>query len=196
MANWCKHFELGGWFSSNTCNVSGKRETVPATYEYYCQNDGYNCPWYQQAYGSSGGCFITTVTCGILGKEDNDPVMDALRSFRNTVLQKSDEYDNVLKLYDRVGPIISFKLFHDKDRNEKAAKLYSKLDEFTKIINKGEHNEAAKKYIMMTLRLVAEYSMQEDYRSLRDSNFGYQDGEFDRKVAGHGKKIVKTIENE
>ena len=48
----------------------------------------------------------------------------------------------------------------------------------------------------MTLRLVADYGMQKEYRSLRDNNFGYQEGEFDRKVAGHGKKMTKTIENE
>jgi hypothetical protein len=196
MANWCKHYEMGGFFSSNTCNVSGKSEPIPSTYGYYCQNDGYHCPWYENAYGSSGGCFITTVTCDILGKADHDPVMDSLRSFRDGVLQKAEEYDSVLKLYDKVGPVISFKLFHDKDRDEKAAKLYSKLEEFADIANKGNHNEAAKKYIMMTLRLVAEYSMQDQYRTLRDSNFGYQEGEFDRKVAGHGKKMTKTIENE
>ena len=39
MANWCKHFEMGGWLSSNTCNVSGKSETIPGSYEYYCKND-------------------------------------------------------------------------------------------------------------------------------------------------------------
>lgn len=194
MANWCKHFEMGGFFSSNTCNVSGRSETIPSSYDYYCKNDGYHCPWYEQAYGTSSGCFITTVTCNILGKEDHDPVMDSLRSFRDNILQKSEEFDNVLKLYDRVGPIISFKLFHDKDRNEKAAKLYNKLSEFSDIINKGNCNEAAKKYILMTLRLVSEYSIQDEYRSIRDDNFGYKVGEFDRKVAGHGKKIAKTIE--
>lgn len=196
MANWCKHFEMGGFFSSNTCNVSGRSETIPSSYEYYCKNDGYKCPWYEQAYGSSSGCFITTVTCNILGKEDHDPVMDSLRAFRDGVLQNAEQYDSVLKLYDRVGPIISFKLFHDKDRNEKAAKLYSKLSEFAEIANKGNHNEAAKKYIMMTLRLVAEYSMEKEYRDIRDDNFGYKAGEFDRKLAGHGKKMTKTIENQ
>lgn len=196
MANWCKHFEMGGFFSSNTCNVSGKSENIPSSYEYYCKNDGYKCPWYESAYGSGSGCFITTVTCDILGKEDHDPVMDSLRKFREEVLQKSDEYESVLKLYDKVGPVISYKLFHDKDRDEKAIKLYSKLGEFADVASKGEHTKAAKRYIMMTLRLVAEYGIQNSYRSLRDNNFGYKEGEFDQKTAGHGKKIVKTIENE
>ena len=195
MADWCKHFEMGGFFSPNTCNVSGRSETIPSVYEFYCKNNGYKCPWYESAYGTSGGCFITTVTCNILGKNDNDPVMDALRKFRDEVLQKSGEYDSVLKLYDKVGPTLSCKLFHDKDRDEKAAKLYSKLGEFAEVASKGEHTLAAKRYIMMTLRLVSEYGMQENYRYLRDKNFGYQDDEFNRKVAGHGKKIVKTIEN-
>ena len=67
MADWCKHFELGsGWFSSDYCNISGKRETMPSSYQYYCKNGGYKCPWYEKEEGTSGGCFITTITCNIL----------------------------------------------------------------------------------------------------------------------------------
>lgn len=195
---YCKHMEeVGGIFSSNFyCNISGKRENIPNSYWSYCKNGGYGCPWYSNEYGTGGGCFVTTVTCGVLGKDDHDPVMDALRKFRDEVLQKSEEFDSVLKLYDKVGPTLACRLFHDKDRDEKAAKLYEKLGEFAEAANKGEHTLAAKRYIMMTLRLVADYGMQKDYRALRDNNFGYQEGEFDRKVAGHGKKMAKTIENE
>lgn len=196
MANWCKHYEMGGFFSSNMCTVNGGRDPIPSSFEDYCKNDGYKCPWYERQYGStSSGCFITTVTCDILGKNDNDPVMDSLRKFRDEVLQKSDEYENVLKLYDKIGPAISWRLFHDKDRDQKATELYSKLGEFAEVASKGEHSLAAKRYVIMTLRLVAEYGMQKSYRYLRDNNFGYKEGEFDQKVAGHGKKMAKTIEN-
>ena len=41
-----------------------------------------------------------------------------------------------------------------------------------------------------------EYSMEKEYRDIRDDGFGYKAGEFDRKVAGHGKKMTKTIENQ
>ena len=194
MADWCKHFNLGGIFSSDTCDVSGRSETIPSSYEYYCKNNGYKCPWYEAAYGPSSGCFITTITCDILGKDDKDYVLESLRKFRDNILQKKDEYEAVLKVYDKIGPVVACSLFNDKDREEKAAKLYSKLNEFVEVIDRGEYSKATRNYIMMTLRLVSEYGMQEKYRSLRDNNFGYKEGEFDQKTAGHGKKIEKTLE--
>ena len=193
---YCRHMEeSSGIFSSNYyCNITGSREDIPSSYWTYCKNGGYGCPWYSKEYGTGGGCFVTTVTCGVLGKDDHDPVMESLRSFRDNVLQNSDEYDSVLKLYDKIGPMLSCKLFHDKNREEKASKLYSRLGEFAKLAGNGEHKEAAKKYILMTLRLVASYGMQEEYRTLRNNNFGYQEGEFDRKVAGHGIKMEKALD--
>lgn len=196
MADWCKHFEMGGWFSSNTCNVSGKSETIPGSYEYYCKNDGYDCPWYKNAYGSGSGCFITTVTCDILGKDDHDSVMEGLRRFRNEIMQNKEEYSSVLKMYDKIGPIVACKLAHDGSRDEKAAELYSKLEGFVERIQNGEYKTAASGYIRMTLELVSLYGLKEYYRNTRDNNFGYKPGEFDQKTAGHGKKMTKTIENQ
>ena len=195
MANWCKHFEMGGWLSSNTCNVSGKSETIPGSYEYYCKNDGYDCPWYKSAYGSGSGCFITTVTCDILGKDDHDSVMDGLRRFRNEIMQNSEEYSSVLKMYDKIGPVVACRLLHDVNREEKAKELYSKLEGFAKKIEDGEYKTASAGYVMMTLKLVSLYGLKEYYRNIRNGNFGYKDGEFDQKTAGHGKKTVKTLEN-
>ena len=46
----------------------------------------------------------------------------------------------------------------------------------------------------MTLKLVLKYNMKEDYIKLRDNNFGYKDGEFDQKKAGHGIKLEKRLD--
>lgn len=193
---YCKHYESNsGWFSTDYCNISGQRETIPSSYYSSCKNGGYGCPWYEKEYGTSSGCFITTVTCDILGKDDHDYVMDGLRKFRDEVLQKDEDYSSVLKLYDRVGPVISYKLFHDKDRVSKASKIYSRLENFVEIINNGNYKGAAKKYIIMTLKLVSEYGIQDYYRDLRNRNFGYIGQEFDISKAGHGKKSTKTLEN-
>lgn len=192
--SYCKHYEQGsGWFSSDYCNVSGKSETIPSSYFQYCKNGG-GCPWYEREYGTSGGCFITTVTCGILGKDDHDPVMDSLRKFRDEILQKQDKYSDILKIYDSIGPRISCNLNHDEKREEKAEALYSKLERFVELIDKSEYEKAAKSYVVMTLRLVSQYGMQNMYRSIRDNNFGYNEGEFDQKTAGHGKKVAKTLD--
>ena len=194
MANWCKHFEQGsGWFSSDYCNISGKSETIPSSYDYYCKNGGYKCPWYEKEYGSSG-CFITTITCNLLGKEDNDPVMVSLRKFRDEILQKNDKYSDILKLYDSIGPVISSNIMHDIYKEEVAKEIYEKLKGFTSLIESKKYDEAARNYVIMTLRLVKEYGLDSMYRNMRDNNFGYKDNEFDITKAGHGKKVVKTLD--
>ena len=195
MADRCKHFDQGsGWFSSDYCNISGKRETIPSSYNYYCKNGGYKCPWYEKEYGASGGCFITTVTCNLLGKDDHDPVMDGLRKFRDEILQKQDKYSDILKMYDSIGPRICCQINHDNKKLENAEVLYSKLERFVELINNSEYEKAAASYVVMTLRLVSKYGMQKEYRDIRDNNFGYNEGEFDQKVAGHGKKVTKTLD--
>ena len=192
--SYCKHYEQGGWFSNDYCNISGKRETIPSSYFDSCKNEGYKCPWYEKEYGTGGGCFITTITCGLLHKEDTDPVMMGLRKFRDEILQKQDKYSDILKIYDTIGPRICCNLNHDSAKTEKAEKLYSKLERFVELINSSEYEKAAKSYVVMTLRLVSEYGMQDQYRAIRNNNFGYNDGEFDQSIAGHGKKIAKTLE--
>lgn len=197
MGKTCKHYvDRGGWFSSSEyCNVSGKEEKIPYSYsKEYCGNDGYKCPWYEKEYGSSGGCFITTITCELLGKPDNDPVMEGLRSFRNEILQKNDKYSDILKIYDTIGPRVCCNIRHDEEKTKKAEELYSKLGKFVELINNSEYEKAANAYVVMTLRLVSMYGMQEQYRTIRNNNFGYAEGEFDPNTAGHGKKIAKTLE--
>lgn len=57
------------------------------TYRKYCRDYNYDeCPIYKHQESSS--CFITTVACQILGKEDNDPVLNDFRKFRGNILQK------------------------------------------------------------------------------------------------------------
>lgn len=203
MGKWCDYSETSGFFFTYYyCTITGEKVEVSSSMgENYCCN--YNksgeCIRYKNYKGPSsngalGCCFITTVTCGILKKEDNDPVMEGLRKFRDEVLQKNEEYSNVLKLYDRIGPIISCRINHDRNRDEKASQIYSKLEEFVNIINNGEYKKVTNRYIMMTLRLICEYHLQEMYKEIRDDNFGFDDGEFDLSKAGHGRIYKKTLD--
>ncbi|MBQ1495826.1 MAG: hypothetical protein IIZ40_00520 [Bacilli bacterium] len=197
MANWCSHIvERTGFFSSNYyCNASGEEKPLSYKYiDYYCKNNAYHCPTYEEYYGSSGGCFITTVTCGILKKDEDDIVMNNLRKFRDQILQKNDKYSNILKLYDSIGPIVSCNIMHDDNREEIANKIYSKLEGFTSLIENEKYDEATRSYVIMTLKLVKEYGLDNMYRNIRDNNFGYKDNEFDITKAGHGKKVVKTLD--
>lgn len=197
MANWCSHIvERTGFFSSNYyCNASGEERPISSHYiDYYCKNDAYHCPTYEEYYGSTSTCFITTITCAILKKDEDDVVMNNLRKFRDEILQKNDKYSDILKLYDSIGPVISSNIMHDIYKEEVAKEIYEKLKRFTSLIESKKYDEAARNYVIMTLRLVKEYGLDSMYRNMRDNNFGYKDNEFDITKAGHGKKVVKTLD--
>ena len=184
---YCEHLD-----NRNYCDIDGHKVS-DFQWENKCSyNYGNGCAVKENS--NAGGCFITTITCNILGKEDNDPVMEGLRNFRNEILQKQDKYSDVLKMYDSIGPKICCNLFHDNNKTDKAEKLYSKLERFVELINESEYEKAAKSYVVMTLRLVSEYGIQKMYRNIRDNNFGYNEGEFNQATAGHGKKVAKTLD--
>ena len=40
----CKHYHVGGFLSSDYCDVNGRMDNIPSSYFGYCKNDGYRCP--------------------------------------------------------------------------------------------------------------------------------------------------------
>ena len=133
MADTCRFYSYeSGFFSGgNTCSVTGRKENITESYyRSYCYAD-YNrtdCPLYKK-YGpyESSGCFITTVTCEILGKQDNAPIMNHLRCFRDNVLQNDSKYYDILKEYDVIGPKLADCIRNDKDKEEMALGLYQNV---------------------------------------------------------------------
>lgn len=189
---WCPYCKGSGW-SQYTCALTNNY----APYNYvsnYCNN--YNkcgeCPNYKQ-YGpttSSSPCFITTVTCNILSKDDNDIVMQKLRGFRDNVLQKNEKYYEILKLYDCIGPLIAGSLINDKEKEIFTKVLYSILEKVTILIDKKEYDLAIEKYRIMTLLLINRYNLKHLFNNMSDSNFGYTVDDFDPQSAGHGFKLT------
>lgn len=199
---WCKYCEGNNGLYNYYCNLNG--ENVPVNIvNNYCKYDylTYKCPFYKE-YGPSTSsshtniffslfpCFITTVTCDILGKDDNDPVMQKLRNFRDNVLQKNEEYYEILKLYDVIGPIIASNLYNDPEKELFTKDLYSVLERITLLIDKNEHELAVEKYRIMTLLLINRYNLKHLFNEKADNNFGYTDDNFDPQSAGHGISLV------
>lgn len=56
---------------------------------------------------TSSSCYLTTITCEILGDEDNCSTLETLRIFREEVLKRNTEYHDLLCEYDIVGPLIA-----------------------------------------------------------------------------------------
>lgn len=72
---------------------------------------------------SSGGCYLTTATCEILGLDDKNIYLQLFRRFRKEYLQKNPEGLPILVQYDTVGPIIASRLRKDPNRKAVASSM-------------------------------------------------------------------------
>ena len=197
----CTYYEFdSGLFGGDyTCTIEGsswdKRKILDTNhYRRYCRSDYdfRDCPFYIRRYGSSGGCFITTVLCNILGLPDNHETLNILRNFRDNVLQKDKQYAEILKVYDAIGPMVADKIINDENREQIALDLYkSSLLPIVEEINNNNYNRAIKHYLYMTLYLVSDYNFRDTYNALKEVDFGFTN--FNQKTAGHGRVLIREI---
>lgn len=179
----------GGFFGDYWCNKKDCRVDSD-TYRKYCRDYNYDeCPIYKHT--ESSGCFITTLACQILGKCDNHPVLNNLRNFRDNVLQQDKKYEEVLKQYDCIGPMIADALNNDKDKIMLSLDLYNySILPISKAIDDKNYDKAITHYQYMTLYLVNYYGLKDEYNNIKDNNYNYET--FNQETAGHGIKRVKT----
>lgn len=174
----------GSFFGDYWCNKKDARVDSD-TYYKYCRNWDYgDCPIYKHEE-SSPPCFITTVLCQILGLPDDHETLNALRNFRDNILQKDKQYEEILKIYDVIGPLVADSIRKDANREKLALDLYKlSLLPIVEEIKKQNYTRAIKHYLYMTLSLVSEYNLRNTYNCLQAKNFGIKD--FDQSTAGHG----------
>jgi hypothetical protein len=168
--------------------------TVPYdTYDRYCTSYSYdNCPNYKYEKPSSG-CYITTVTCDILGLEDKNIYLQTFRKFRKDYLQKTPETLGILEEYDFVGPIIAQRIMNDENKQQLASELLKNyihpiaknlLFEFN-----GNYDYAIKSYAQMTKELIKKYNLEE--LSLTIPGESKYDFNKDYSSYGHGRKLKR-----
>ena len=179
-------------FSSDSKVCKLTHEYIPDKYfSDYCQYYNYcgNCPNYKQYGSTNNGCFITTITCDILEKDDNCYEMSSLRALRNNFLQNHEEYFEILKIYDVIGPVIAERLSIDSNKKQVANTLFEYIIKpCSSLIEKGDYVLATYRYYLMTLELIRYYDLEEDYKKSRDNDYGYES--FDASKAGFGKKVT------
>jgi len=109
----------------------------------------------ERCQSSGGGCYLTTITCEILGLPDDNVYLRTLRKFRKEKLQKDDKYKEILVQYDIVGPIIAERL-RCEERNGVIAKNLLNLGISKTVfqIFNGQDLEAIKTYTTMTELLI------------------------------------------
>lgn len=100
-------------------------------YEYWdkvCSEYAYlDCPKYR-------GCYVATTVCNGLGTQESRNTLDTLYSLRHDIMENSKQYDEALRTYDVVGPIIIEKLDEDYyDKN--GTKVDAKTQTFENLYN-------------------------------------------------------------
>lgn len=141
---------------------------------------------YRSRTSSGDGCFITAMVCDVLGFDDDCEVMETLRNFRGNVLQKNNQYRDLLFEYDYVGPKIAQNIrFEDIDF---VTALYQGfLQPITHFIKMQKEEKAVEQYKKMTRLLEELYCISFD---------GNVPLEYDMSVGGHGnKKLVIRKDN-
>lgn len=134
---------------------------------------------------NNSGCFITTIVCEILNNDDNVKYLQTLRRFRNEVLQKNEEYKNILVNYDLIGPMISKSIKNDEFSYKFADIIFNRaIKPICNLINQNNYDEAIKLYEDMTMQLADFY--QVDIPSLDE----YED-KINVNLSGHGRLVLK-----
>lgn len=132
------------------CHAYGRSDSVSSSYRKRSQ----------ESRNSSSGCFITTIVCNILKKEDNNTDLNKLRDFRNNVLQKDKKYLGLLITYDIVGPMISKELYEDPNRVQIATNLYNLgIKKVVDYLDINDYHKAIDLYINMTQLLIDGYNI-------------------------------------
>ena len=174
----CIYYDFQGDNYKGHCSYYGS---------YYYPGD--SCSHQKPRESSSSSCYITTIVCNLMGKDDNCDVLNTLRSFRGSFLQKDEKYAKILYEYDTVGPIIASNLneqFSKMDRNnkefDKVEYLYNYLGAVANLIKNKEYDFAVSKYEELTLSL-------KDYYGIKYVDDIKDDYLFEK--GGHGKVYKK-----
>lgn len=125
--------------------------------QYYNPND-HACSSYFQYDESrnpiSGGCYLTTIICNILGMEDHGISLECLRNFRNEYMLNHPETYVMLIEYDVIGPRIANHLMQDSNKLSIAYSLYnSHILPIINDIQNRNYEYAIQKYQDMTNKL-------------------------------------------
>ena len=156
---------------------------------YYYPGDG--CSHYVKggmADSSGSSCYITTIVCDLMGFSDDCGELNILRGFRDNIMQKNNNYAQLLYQYDTVGPKIAGCLEAQfKNNSEEPDEMIVGLFNFyiqptVWLIENKQYDAAVNRYTELTTSLMEYYGIRELPEI--DPNYDYTQG-------GHGK--IKTI---
>ncbi len=185
MAKECKYLRRdSGWtYVDYKCAVTNE-EISEEHYKKWCS--GWNhleCEDYKKEEDSKSSflCYLTTIVCNILGFADDVSYLQMLRHLRNDILQKDEQYKEVLATYDIVGPIIAKKLSEEEHKNQIALNLLNLgIKPVCELLELKKDKEAIQLYKDMTNILIQGYGITEKIDQEYLDNM-------DVKNSGHGR---------
>lgn len=141
---------------------------------------------FSEEHTNNIGCYLTTMICNILGLPDNNMYLETLRNFRKNILQKDNNYKQILVEYDIVGPKISEALNNDP-KKLKIAKFFfdNYLVNIINFLNTNNKDKALCLYIDMTNKLKKLYNLNNINVTTIEID------EADILESGHGKYVKK-----
>ena len=146
---------------------------------YYYPDDSCDSHYHKRD-SSNNSCFITTMICNKMGFSDDCDSLNTLRGFRDNVLQKNSEYQELLYEYDVVGPKIA-QCLEREDDNFIYSLYHTFIVPIVSLVKDNKNREAIRKYSKMTLFLEYYYNIDENI---------IVPNSYDYTLGGHG--YIKT----
>lgn len=178
-----------GWCDEYFC-TKVEHDVGYDIYRKYCTSYSYDdCSNYKYEKPSSG-CYITTITCDILGLEDDNYFLNTLRGFRKNFLQRNPKTLEILEEYDFIGPIVASRIMNDENKKQIAVQLFkNNIVPITYDIFNGEYMTAIKRYTEMTKGLIKQYNLEA--LALTIPGESQYDFSKDYSEYGHGRRQLK-----
>lgn len=136
----------------------------------------------------SGGCYLTTAMCNILGYPDDNYYLQTLRTFRDNILKQDIKYLPLLVLYDQVGPQIAYNLEQDENKEIIAKTMFTKyIAPAVSAIEENKTETATNIYVAMTNILAEKYNINTKIITINPE-------EIDISTLGHGRTRKRVPE--
>lgn len=141
--------------------VSGWIESNVARRDVYRSDVDYSTTRSSSSTGSSGGCFLTTATCLVLGKPDECEELVEFKKYRDSYLINEKDGKQLIREYYRVAPEILKKI----DEEVESKQVYEKMYEDYISVGYGylleKDNKKAKEiYMKMVVDLCEKYNVE------------------------------------
>jgi small GTP-binding protein len=106
----------------------------------------------------TGGCYITTATCEILGKPDNCYELNLFRHFRDNWLEQQPDGKSLVEEYYATAPQIVQSINRQREHKRIYHAIWNEyLSDCLHMIEVGDYSSCKEKYVMMVRNLEREY---------------------------------------